>query len=326
MVENLTPLHPVPECFDVGNRVQCPRDYMQKDPMLEQATEGTLAGALIRIIAHYRPETGVWSRQSKSYQVFNGLDGLSWMHAARSNAADVLQQIAVNLPEVAAYAWGPQQAERMKFKEYDEGLVDEYPKGTHPQEKDWLLAGWHAIAGRPDVQRVITNWWWEDNVTKVLKWMEAEGLSRKATLAAGVRVRNTSHTLFNQLKKAVAELGEDIGVEQFMSTYKDGDYLSILKEWPVLQGDIITWPTPDDIQWPAAEGVPSGGAPSGNGEVPSGNGDVAPAGWGNGTVPPVTTKTSTWKKVGYVAGGLSLAGLLGLGIWMAVKPKRRRRR
>lgn len=286
------PIHPVPECAQMTGRQQCPRDMSTEDTALETVTAGSLAGALVRLVAGWDPGRRTFSRTSRSFQIFKGLE-LSWMHAAGSNAAEILWRIATMLPTVAASAWGQDEALKMQNRNYVDGIIAQFKGQTAmlPQY-DWLSAGWAWASARGDVQQLIVNWYFGDIVKKAMDWMMANGLTQARTLAAGTRARNTSGTQLQKLKDAVASQGEEAGVQSFLQGYKGGKYIPDIDAEPAFSGEIAKWPSPADVAWPGGESI------------------VAPFGQMAGYEQ--LRARIPWRTIGYVGVGIAAAGLIGL--------------
>jgi hypothetical protein len=227
------------------------------DQNLESATAGTLAGAIVRLVAGYDPEKRTFSRTSRSFQINDKIDGLSWMHAARSNAKELLHTLATNMPEAAIEAFGRDGAELLR----SDGVIgvvdsfdgfDEVPPGT-----EWLISGWHHLTSRPDIQQKIADWYWYDIVHGPISWMQNNGLTSRRTLAAAVRARNTSGTQLQALKDSVSQYGETDGVTRFLQGYKGGEYIPVIDGWPEFQGSVGRWPESSDLGWSSLETAPA---------------------------------------------------------------------
>ena len=248
---------PLPECTLLeagtgGERTQCPQDMGTKDPELERVTANSLLGATVRLVGGYTPRTGRWSRTRISYMIFGqtSSDGLvlGWSHLAGSNAAEVIQAIAVRLPDLARQAW-PDHWKELQTKEGSNAVVRRFRGLTkQPGDMDWFLAGWSALSPLGPVQNVYAETWFKDHGAPVVSWMQANGLREARTFALGARLRNTSGDKLNDLKRSVASLGERAGVEEVLSGYKQ-DRVQKLNSWPEFQGEIEKWPEPSDLQW-----------------------------------------------------------------------------
>jgi len=274
------PLHALPQCKTLApgkpsERQLCPPDMHIRDEELERVTDGSLAGCIIRLVAGYNPEKGTFSRTRYSYQLFSGLE-LGWAHAAcdAGGGAEVLTAIANKLPDVAAWAWGPDEAAKLKSEDYAQQVCDSFKNlDAQPQAGNWMLAGWHAIAGRGDVQNVYAEWYWDDVVNDVIKWMQDKGLRSARTLGAATRMSNTSRVQFKRLREAVETYGEQEGVTRALEGYGHPDRTEKLNTWPCFQGQIRSWPSPSDLKWSASAEVPK---PEGMPVLPTEPGQTAP--------------------------------------------------
>lgn len=246
---------PLPECTLLeagtgGERTQCPQDMGTKDPELERVTANSLLGATVRLVGGYTPRTGKWSRTRISYMIFGRTSGdglvLGWSHLAGSNAAEVLQAIAVRLPDLARQAW-PDHWKELQTKEGSRAVVARFRGLTkQPSDMDWLLAGWSALSPSGPVQNVYAETWFKDHAAPIISWMKANGLKEALTFALGCRMRNSGK--FDSLRRSVSSLGEMAGVEAILSDYEP-DRVQKLNSWPEFQGEIEKWPEPSDLQW-----------------------------------------------------------------------------
>jgi len=325
----------VPPCRDLsGKRELCPFDQHVADPEFEQATDGTLMGCLVRLVAGYDPDRRTFGRTRYSYQMFSGLE-VGWAHAAgdAGQAQEVLSEIARQLPDVARFAWGEEGAALLADPEqadkFVRGLSDQ---NAHPQAADWLLGGWHAIAGRGDVQSVFTAWWHDQYVAPVVKWMQEAGLRDARTLAAGVRMNNSSRTKFKLLRDKVAELGEEAGRAAALEEYGHPDRTERINTWACFQGPVVLWPEPQHIAWnrsAAPERPPSFPEVTQSGYAPpvslTGQADVITAKGAQLASGLVERVRRNPLAVGGVLAAIGLA-IAGAVLYSKRKPKRRSRR
>ena len=247
--------HPVPKCVTVMGHDQCPKDYGSRDDELERVTEGTMMGALIRVVAKYDPYNHTFDRTRICFQIFKNLE-LGWAHmsgGSGGNSADILYDIANRLPNAAAFAW-PDHAEQMKRRSYCDQIAADYKhKLKQLPEYNWLLAGWHQIAPYGDVQSGYTERWYKDIASKGVNWMRANGYKSRRVLAAAVRARNTSGTQLGRLQSLVREQGEEKGLQSFLVEYDHPKLSRAVWEWGIFDGSIDKWPEPSDIPWPRSE-------------------------------------------------------------------------
>lgn len=327
-------LHPMPSCRQRSmpdgspGYEKCPYDTNVQDPELTRVTEGNILGALMRFVGGYKPKNQLWSRSRMSAMSSpGGWIEFGWAHMARSNGVDIIHDIATQLPEIAAFAWG-EEAARLRDKAYVETVLRKARgTGSMPTELDWLVAGWHQISRRGDVQDVYLRRWFNDIVAPVLKWMSSKGLRHGRTLAAGTRMRNSSGSWLKHLIRRVAELGEAAGVQKALSEYekwKDpkmekpkrrSGRIRYVNETPAFQVARIGRVDPDQIDW-APEGPPpiledpAGWIPT-SGDSP-----------GSALVGGVGAKAN-WKVIGIAA--LAAAGL-GTAAYFLLKGKKKKKR
>jgi hypothetical protein len=317
----MSPNHPIPPCELVFNdHEQCPRDFNVRDPELVRVTQGSLLGAIIRLVGGYNPSTGLWSRTRISCQMNRWLE-LGWAHLSTvDNVADFLFALATRLPQVAEFAWG-EEGRKFAQLSYCTAFVQRFrEQKVLPQGLEWFTAGWYQIAVRGDVQRVYLEEWW-NHIAQPMTWMQAQGFKSKRLLAAATRARNGSD--YPECKKLVDAEGEKLGLERFLTWWEGegkSDRVAALRSWPEFEGDVEKWPTPDDINWGTALVWPeTSGAVSASSGQPSVSGSGGGFSWRN--IP-------TWAKwTGGIVGGL---GLLGTAGWFLLgkkkSPRRRRRR
>lgn len=307
----MTPLHPVPPCQLVQGHEQCPADYRTRDPEFVRVTQGSLLGAIVRLVAGYEPSDQTFSRTRISCQTFEGLE-LGWSHLAGNKTARFLNAIALQLPEVARYAWGEQGAQFAQLS-FATSFCDQFKgKLSFPAGTEWFSAGWFQIAPRGDVQNVYLAQWADPHLTDAIAWMQANGLRQRQTLATAVRTRN-SGAPFTKLKETIASLGEQAGLAAFLASY-DQERANKIRTWPEFQGQIDEWPTLAELNFGSSAPVwPEVAAPV---EISQ-------------TAPPIA-KTGASAKPKWLWLSLAGAGVLGAAgvAWWALsrKPKRRRRR
>lgn len=316
------PLHPVPQCQVLYGHDICPIDHRVRDEGLEAATEGTLAGCLVRLVAGYDAGDQTFSRTRYRWQVYNGLE-LGFADAHNANAADVINRIAIDLPAVAAWAWGSDEAAKLANRDYARDLVSVVAgRNTHDPSLDWLLAGWSAIAGRGDVQRVYSDWWFRGYVDPIVSWMQERGLSDLQTLAAGVRLKNSSTTWFNRLRDQIAANGEAQGRALALAEYssdKGPERAEAIQSWPCFEGAIGgAWPEAGQLRW-------------GNDPAPAPPSDLAvPWDPSSGrSAPPVAGAGVISSVLGYarqhpILLGSAAVGALLAGLWIALGKKKKK--
>jgi hypothetical protein len=296
----------------VQGHEQCPADYRTRDPEFVRVTEGSLLGAIVRLVAGFNPADQTFSRTRISCQVFKGLE-LGWSHLAGNKTARFLQAIAVQLPEVARYAWGEQGAQFAQLS-FATSFCDSF-KGllSFPQGTEWFTAGWYQIAARGDVQNVYLAQWADPHLTEPIAWMQANNLRSRALLATAVRTRN-SGAPFTNLKQSIATLGEANGLASFLASY-DQERANKIRTWPEFQGQIEQWPTVSELNFGANAPVwPEVAAPV---EITQ-------------TAPPIAGSSvlaSGPRWLWLSLAGAGVVGAAGLAWWaLSKKPKRRRRR
>jgi hypothetical protein len=240
------------EAGTAGERSQCPLDMGGRDPELERVTADSLAGALVRLVGGYDPGSATWSRTGVSCQVFGGLE-LGFAHLARGNAAEALAAIATRAPDLAGQAWGDRAGELARNAA---DVVAQFNGRTSvPSGYAWLPEGWAAIAYRGEVGAIYADVWWREIVAPVTKWMQGAGLRQRRTLAAGVRLRNTSGAWLDKLKARVSSLGEAAGVTATLQEYGQPDRTAKINDWPAFQGAIDTWPEASDLPYATGPAV-----------------------------------------------------------------------
>lgn len=247
---------PAVTCTKVEGHDQCPRDYRTADPILEAATKASLVGGLIRFVGGYEEKDRTWSRTTRSFQIFKGLE-LGWCHAGGSNAAEVMHLLATQLPCVATYAWGAEGA-NMAQRSYCDSIVRAFAGRLDlPSGYEWLPAGWALISSRGDVQRLFSSWWYDQFVRPVVTWMQSKGYTQNVLLAFGVRARNSSHAQFDRLKK-LCENDWAEGLSIFVDEYKGGKE-AMVASWKIWT-EVNFPPSLDDLEWPSDPDVDCSGA------------------------------------------------------------------
>lgn len=309
------PLHPIPPCELVFNdHEQCPLDWHVRDPELARVTEGSLLGAIVRLVGGFDPKTQRWSRTRISCQI-NGWLELGWAHLSTiDNVARFLTAIATRLPEVATWAWGDKGRELAQLGASTAFVTTFRGRKDLPDGAEWFTAGWYQIAVRGDVQQVYLSEWWS-HVAGPMSWMQGRGYKLKGLLGAAARARNSGPD-YDELKRLVDAEGEALGLQRFLAWWDangKSDRAEAIRTWPEFQGEITSWPTVNDLDWGTALVWPE---TSGAVAVSSGAPGVAGASvWGR--VP----KWARWAGVATV-GAAALAG----GAWLLLGGKKRKRK
>lgn len=313
--------HPIPPCELVLGHEQCPKDYKARDPELARVTEGSLLGGLVRFVAGFDPSAQTWSRTRISCQINDWLE-LGWAHMSTiGNVAQLLNAIALRLPEVAVYAWGDKGRELAQLGFATSFVTEFRDKRALPAGAEWFTAGWYQIAVRGDVQRVYLDEWWP-HVAQPIAWMQANGYKSRQLLAAAVRARNTGPD-FDKLKQLCAASGEALGLQQFLVWWEgEGkeDRAQVVRSWPIFQGEITAWPQPSDLDWGTALVWPEvSGAVAVTSGQPSVDASSSGGVWG---------RVPTWAKWagGAAAGAAALSGLAWLAFGGGKKKRKRKRR
>lgn len=331
------PLHAVPLCSTLaGPRkwVRCPdSDHNSKNAQFEAATQGTVLGGVIRLVAGWNPKSKTFSRTFQAYQITEGGPELGFAHMAHrnttqkmvGNAGQVISDIAKLAPDLAAAAWGPEEAVKLTSESYANSILDS-ERGGHKSQNDWFLAGWNWVSQQPDGQRVYVQRWFQDIAAPAINWAASAGVQDAKTVAAAIRMRNSSGTQLGKLKDAVSRLGEEQGREYALAEYSHPDRTEAINTWPEFQGASTPWPNPSDLGYQAAPG------PSGRGRTVISNGGPAgsyipvslPApGW----MPSQVSKMGTGMKVALAIGGVAaVGGLAYLGYRLTTKKKGKKRK
>jgi hypothetical protein len=327
------PLHPVPACTQVGSWQRCPQsDFKGRDNAFEAATAGSILGGSIRLVAGYDPTSRTFNRTPIAYQITEGGPELGFAHMAHrskggslvGNAGQVVTDIAQQLPQVAAAAWGADEAARLRDGNYVNSLLDS-EIGGHKAQNDWFLAGWNWANQRPDVRAVQTARWYNDIALPAISWAMQNNITDGRTIAAAIRMRNSSATQLSRLKEAVATLGESGGRMKALNDYGHPDRTAKIESWPEFRNSVPPYPSLGDVQYGAAGPVPPapGGQVPGPGVPVEGQPAVyAPAatGWG-------ALSTGAKAAIGIAAAAaIGGVGFLAYRMIGQKKPKKRRKR
>lgn len=242
---------------------QCPPDHDVADPVLEAMGQGSLAGLLVLLIAGWDRSTRRVSRPRWSAQISGDLE-LGWAHAATVGKSwmgrDVIRELARQLPELSATAWGADFANRLKTDAFSNEVIDLFlnQKALPEDPRAMLLIqGWNALSKTAPGQRVYASEWFRSKVYPMRREMEERGWTKIKTLAALTRLRNSGrqHMILNR-----TSLGEEAAVEAGLKDYaaersSRKDDVERIRNWPEFKGDITAWPKWQDLNFQGATTV-----------------------------------------------------------------------
>jgi hypothetical protein len=326
-------LHPVPACTKVGNWWRCPQsDFKSLNPAMESLTAGTLLGASIRLVGGYDPATKTWNRTFQAYQITEGGPELGFAHMAHrntrqklvGNAGQVVSDVARYVPDLAQQAWGAEAA-NLVSESYVNNILDS-ERGGHKSQNDWFLAGWNWIMQQPAAQGVYTRRWFDDIARPAIEWSQRAGVSDARTVAAAIRMRNSSGAWLQKLKDAVARLGEGPGRDFALAEYGKPDRTEKINTWPEFQGSVPPYPDTADLGFPSSGTATAGRTP----EPPGPGGPTVPVGVAP-AIPPIpgvgawATMSPTAKIVAGVVGA-AIVGLGGFGVYRLVTKKKKKKK
>lgn len=245
--------------------LQCPPDWHRKDPGLEAATEGTLGGALVRLVGGYNPANSKWSRTRHSAQLSRNLE-LGWSHMASrkkvqsDDAQELIHKIAREYPESAARAWGDVFAAKLADRAFVDdvfGLFDERKLLSMDPRAQKLIDGWNVISKTPQGSRAYAEKYWDEVVIPMAREMQKRSWNQKRTLAAATRMRNTSIRWTTKLFRhpgTEQEAVDDIFSRWVADKKHHRDDGERVESWPQFKGTIREWPSPpfSDISVPGS--------------------------------------------------------------------------
>lgn len=256
-------IHEVPQCETAAGHDQCPRDFLRPDPgMLQALDAGGTEGMLIKIVAGYNPDNGTFSRTRCSFQTNQFLE-FGWAHVSGRKSSRWFRDLANDLPEVAAYAFGPDIVQYMQTQAFADELHSAFRGKTRmPSGWDWLSAGWAQICGRADVQRWYTRKWHAAYAQSAVNWARGANMRDMRYLALAVRMSNSAPAYMSTIREAWTQSGGnaaqafEIAAAKYIAdrsgSTRPGRVEMIKKIIPA-GTPIDSWPDPDQVPWPKTE-------------------------------------------------------------------------
>lgn len=242
----------------------CPVDHGELDPELEAMTRGSVFGSIIRLVGGYEPDDRTWSRTRSSAMLSKNNFEVGWAHMASpttSDGLDLVNRIALELPEIAAASYGPDLAAALRDRAWVEEAYSGFKRrGTESPTEDGtllqaLVDGWVIASKYGPVQRLYAEVWFDEYVREALAAMERRGWRDKRTLAALARLYNSSNTWGNRLanhpSSSEAEARNDV-LHRYKTPSEGGkthhaDDVRAIQRWPDFEGELTRAPSVDDL-------------------------------------------------------------------------------
>ncbi len=232
---------------------RCPDDWHKRDPGLEAATTGTLAGGLVRLIAEYREKQRYFSRSRSLASLKSNVLGLGWASTAHPQTKKPRQIIAKFTrlhPALAAKAWpGVNLSSDAAIKE----VLDDFIgfKGTKlSSSQRRFIEGWNKASKTAQFQRIYTEKLFDLVVKPALKAMKERGWTDVRTLAALARLKNSSGTWMNRLARHDSD-SERIARKAVLDRYyksHDND-VEAIRGWGIFDGKLEREPSYEDLNY-----------------------------------------------------------------------------